>query len=220
MRPRWAVVLVALLLTAACAWLVFYSPVFRVREILVDGSREVSSEQVVAAADIVVGTSMTSLPLEEITDRVERLDAVAMVDVVREWPSTVRISVVEQTPVAIVRTDAGFSLIGDDGAQFRPAASRPTGLPLLDPADGAVDVADAELTVATALPDSLRPDVVRISSSLDGRVTLLLRDGADVDWGTASASPLKAQALLALRSERSSAATYDVSTPEAPAWSG
>jgi cell division protein FtsQ len=69
-----------------------------------------------------------------------------------------------------------------------------------------------------ALPQSLLRRVDVIDADSVQAVQLVLRNGAVVDWGNAYASQRKAQVLRALLQRH--AAHYDVSVPDAPAWSG
>jgi cell division protein FtsQ len=102
----------------------------------------------------------------------------------------------------------------------------------------------AAFTVARSLPRQLRKHVATIDAVSPTSIRLTLGDGATVDWGTPEASIRKADVLLVLlrrhaspskpaggsglseQSEQSGdtgvvseAQHYDVSVPDAPAWS-
>ena len=225
-RSPWVLTLLALVLIALAAWVVYASPAFTARTVRVVGAQQVTDKQVVDAAQVPEGVPLLRLPAGEIAARVEQLDAVSSASVQRQWPDTVRIVVTERRPVAAVLTASGFGIVGSDGTVFRVERSRPDALPLLDtpttsaPSSGtgsSIDPRDAAFHVAVALPDTLAKKVADITADA-AAVQLTLRDGAVVEWGTTASSGRKAEVLGALL--RHAAANYDVSVPDAPAWSG
>jgi cell division protein FtsQ len=217
-RPRtWVVAVVAVLVLAAAAWVVFWSPLLSVRTVEVYGATTLSDQRVLAAAAVQDGTPLARLDLGAVADRVRGIDAVADVSVVRAWPHGVRIEVTERTAVAVVRVPDGYGLLGDDGTVFRTVSHRKPGLPFLDQtvADATTDTAaQAALQVAVELPAALSAKVSSVSAAQDDEVVVRLRNGSTVDWGTAVATSRKAEVLLLLLPER--AAHYDVSAPETP----
>jgi len=226
-RLLWAVALLLALVGAALGWLVFFSPVFSARTIVIMGTEQVTDEQVLRAAAVPRDLALARLPLASIADRVEQLDAVATVQVKRDWPDTLRIVVTERRPVAVVRTAAGFGVVGSDGSIYQTEPLRPSGLPLLlrlsmapvtTSAVSPVDSSIAAFDVASSLPHSLRTKVDQVTAESVQAVRLVLRNGAIVEWGSPGASQRKAEVLAALLGHQ--AARYDVSAPDTPAWSG
>lgn len=222
---RWrmptAVAVIAVLLALALVWLVLFSRVFAAREVVVEGTDQVTPTQVRAAAQVPTDMALARLPLDAISARVETLDSVASAIVVRDWPDAVRIVVTERRPVAVVDNGARFGVVGSDEVVYRTESTRPAGLPLLDelPAGAIANGAStAAFRVATLLPDPVRSKVIRISAASGDSVQLQLRSGARVEWGSAASTERKAQVLLLLLPKR--AAHYDVSAPDAPAWTG
>lgn len=76
----------------------------------------------------------------------------------------------------------------------------------------------AAVTVASELPEAIRGKVVTVEASTRNNVTLILKDGAEVLWGSAEGGPFKAEVLLVLLKEVD-ARFYDVSAPGVPATS-
>jgi cell division protein FtsQ len=219
--PSWwrtrGLAVVGVVVLAAAAWVVFWSPLLSVRTVDVSGATTLSDQRVLAAAAIEEGTPLARLDLGAVADRVRGIDAVAEVSVVRAWPHGVRIEVTERTAVAVVRAPGGYGLLGDDGTVFRTVPRPRPGLPFLDQtvADGTTDTAaQAALQVAVELPAALSDKVASVSAARPDEVVVRLRSGGTVDWGTAVATERKAEVLLLLLSQR--AAHYDVSAPETP----
>lgn len=227
-RSRWVLLVVALGVMALAGWAVFASTTFAARSVTVEGARQVSPQQVRDAADVSMELPLMRLPLDQIAQRVEQLDAVAAVSVERDWPDAVRIVISERTPVTQVRTSDGFGLVGSDGRLYRTEPELLRTLPLLTSVwpSGAETVTDdaigdsttAGFTVAAAMPEAMRRQVADIDSSDLQRIEVTLDGGAVVQWGTSTDSRRKSEVLQLLLARRAS--TYDVSVPDAPAWSG
>jgi cell division protein FtsQ len=225
-RSPWIVGLALLGLVSVLGWLMFFSPVFSARTIVVVGSEQVTDDQVRNAAEIPAGMSLARLPLTDIAARIEELDAVASARVERQWPNTVRIVVTERRAVAVVPSDDGFGVVGSDGVTYRVLASRPDDLPLLERLTSEAasstswmsgDASVAAFTVARELPHSFARSVDLITADSVREVELTLRSGVVVEWGNAVNTQGKAEVLVQLLARH--AAHYDVSVPEAPAWS-
>jgi len=229
LHSPWVIGLALLATVAMLGWLFFYSPIFSARTVLVVGSHQVTEDQVLAAAEVPKGMALARLPLSDIAARVEQLDAVATAHVEREWPDTVRIVVTERRPVAAVATTGGFGIVGSDGEMYRVVATRPTDLPMLDrlspdlgtaTSDTSDDVDVATFTVARELPPRFAQKVDTINATSVRAVRVVLRNGSSVQWGSANNTNEKAQLMLRLLQKQAPrATTYNVSVPEAPAWS-
>ena len=76
----------------------------------------------------------------------------------------------------------------------------------------------AAVAVARDLPEEIRRRVVTVEASTRNDVTLILKNGAEVMWGSAEEGPFKAEVLLVLLKEVD-ARYYDVSSPGVPATS-
>jgi cell division protein FtsQ len=218
---RWAAAGTAVVAVATGVWVVLFSSVLAVRTVEVVGEQQVTDEQVLAVAEVPVGTPLARLDVTGIEQRVAGLDAVAEVHVTRVWPDGVRIEVVERRPFAVIRTGSGFGVLGSDGVVFRSVRGPLPTLPLIDQqvGDAATEpAAAAALQVALALPPDLSRRVALVAAKSPDRVVLTLRNGSTVSWGTAEASAHKAQVLLLLLPLR--AGHYDVAAPDAPVTQG
>ncbi len=241
---RFGLVAVALLVVGFAVWAVFFSAIFSARNIDVQGNKQVSDQDVLDAAAIPTDVPLLRLPLQQIADRIEQLDAVSTATVVRDWPDGVQVTVTERTPVAQVALAQGYGLIGSDGFLYRTESSAIRSLPVIDhgwatPVDGSsvtdvqgtdvqdtdvqdTDVQDtddtmrAAVTVASSLPHSVRSDVALINADDPYGIELTMRNGAVVEWGSAASGLEKGQVLALLL--RHPATTYNVTAPDAPTW--
>lgn len=219
-RPL-VVALVLLGLVVAGAWLVFVSPVLTVSGVQVSGSGVLTPAAVRRAAAVPTGAPLATVDLDAVRARVRRLPAVEDADVSRAWPDRVRVDVTERRAVAVLETPgAGGTLQGVDerGVVFRRYASPPRDLPVVRPGDaeGGLDtdaLAEAA-TVAGSLPAALAARVAHVEVRTVDRITLRLRGGREVRWGSADDSADKARVLEVLLEQRGS--YYDVSTPGQP----
>jgi cell division protein FtsQ len=208
---------------AASADALTYSPIFRARSILITGDIALGERRILRLAGVRAGANVFHLDTAEAERRLEGDPRIEHATVIRRLPSTVRITIVERVPVAIVADPAGTAtLVGGDGATLGPAtdASR---LPLLARADGmATDPGSLRpgAAASAAMPAALRAQVETILTLADGSLRLSMRDGVSVSYGPPddlAAKARSAQALLRWAAGQGVAlASIDVSVPGAP----
>jgi len=198
---------------ALLAWVLLMSPLLAVRTVAVSGTTRLSPDQVRAAADVVRGTPLARIDAAAVVRRVEALRAVADVQVIRAWPSTLKLRVIERKPVVGIVTDSGVTLVDAQGMPFAAAPALPTGLVRLQVAHpGPKDATTkAALAVLAVLPEPIRGRVRIVRAASPSSVTLVLRDGRRVLWGGVDDTALKAQAAEALL--KMPGTVYDVSRP-------
>lgn len=214
----WRVVLAVVLtlsLLAGAVWLVFFSSVLAVKGVRVEGAGVLDPREVRDVAAVPTGSPLASVDLDRIAARLSQLPAVDAVDVSRAWPDHVLVDLTERVAVAVVERDGAVRGVDGDGVVFRRYPSRPPGLPLLRTGPRTSSDALAEATrVVDALPVDLadRVDYVEVQSV--DTITLRLRDGRSVLWGSAEESDNKAEVLDVLLDQKAS--VYDVSVPGRP----
>ena len=212
-----------MLALAAVAWVIWGSPLLAVRTVQVDGVTTLPAEQVRETAGLAEGTPLLRVDVVAAQQRVAQLPQVDSVEVTRGWPSTVVITVVERTPVAVVGTPGRRSLVDARGVLFDTiTGDAPDGVVPLDVADPGPDDPPtmAALGALTALPGDVREQVTAASATSREDVSLTLEDGTQVRWGTPDETTEKAAALAAVLGQIDAEAlepadTIDVSTPDA-----
>lgn len=185
-----AVVLVAVSMVAG-AWLLVHSPVLDVEAVDVQGTFFLDPGEVVTASGIAVGDAMLRLDTASAVDALQSNPWIDDASVYRSWfDGGVVIEIAERQPVAAVVTAGGdaFALV-DVSGQVLAVAADPAGLPVvagvvpgapgerLDPADRGI------IAVAGAIPSGLGSRVQSIIPGSNGRIELLLNDGAVVRFG-------------------------------------
>jgi cell division protein FtsQ len=200
---------------AAAVWLVFFSSVLAVKGVQVEGTGVLDPRTVRHVAAVPTGSPLAAVDLEAVAGRVETLGPVADVDVSRAWPDRIRIDVTERVAVAVVDVGGVLRGVDEEGVMFRRFPSRPPSLPLLriGAATQAEALAEAARVVET-LPGSLASRVEYVAVSTVDRISLRLRSGQTVQWGSADESDQKAEVLAVLLKQKAS--MYDVSVPGQP----
>jgi cell division protein FtsQ len=203
---RWLIpVVIVVPILLAVGWLLWFSPWLAVTQVqvTVSSAPEVAGpltpDEVSAVAEVQTGTP---------------LPAVESVAVSRSWPDAIVIDVVRRTPVALVASSSGYDVVDASGAVIRNVATIEGDLPVVR-ATG--DGVGAAVAVARELPEEIRRKVVGIEASTRNDVTLLLRNGSEVMWGSAQDGAFKAKVLQTLF--QVDAKYYDVSAPGVPATS-
>jgi cell division protein FtsQ len=195
--------------------ILYFTPVMSARSVVVTGTGAVTREEVIDVAQVRPGTPLLQIDTDEVADRVAGIRRVASARVQREYPSELRITIVERIPVVVKDFGDGPHLFDRDGVDFATAPP-PPGLPYLDvdspgPADPPTRAA---LQVMTALRPEVVAQVGRVAAPSLSSITLTLADGRTVVWGTTDRTDEKAEKLAALLTQPGR--VYDVSSPDLP----
>ena len=218
---RWRVVrrlVLALLLVglvAGAVWAVFFSSYVTAREVEVRGNGTISDAKVERAAAVPIGTPLARVDMKAIVARVQPISEVRYVEVGRSWPHTVRITITERTPIAVIDQGSGLKALDDKGVPFGSYAKRPKNLPLVRTDAGTPGEALAEAAkVVDALPADIarRVDAVEVDSV--DEIKLVLASGRKVIWGSAEDSDQKAEVLAVLLKQPGN--QIDVTVPGRP----
>ncbi|MCE6993784.1 FtsQ-type POTRA domain-containing protein [Saccharothrix sp. S26] len=209
-RRRVGAVLVMLVVTVVVCT-VWFTPALGVREVQVRGILDLTADEVRAAAAVEPGTPLVRLDVDAVAGRVRELPRVAGVEVERVLPGTVRLTVDEREPVAVIKAPEGAHLVDVTGKDYATVVQPPVGLPELKVTPDAVAAAVA---VLTQLPESLRKDVSTVTADSPSDVRLALGGGREARWGSSDDTARKAAVLEVLLTRKGS--VFDVSSPELP----
>jgi cell division protein FtsQ len=218
---------VAVLAGAAAVWVLYGSSWLRVERVSVSGTRVLTVAQVREAADVPVGSPLVSVDTDAIAARLRReLPRIDSVEAVRSWPDGIGLEVTERTPVLVVEKGANFIEVDAHGVRFATVPKAPKGVPALElavsrpavlrrfPADRLVREA---VRIARDIPDAVVRDTRTVKVRSYDDVSLELRGGRTVAWGSDEKGRAKARTLLALMKADPGARHFDVSAPTAPA---
>ena len=195
--------------------LLYFTPIMSARDIVVVGSGAVTQEEVVNAAAVAPGTPLLQVNTDTVAERVAAIRRVASVRVQREYPSTLRITVVERVPVVVKDYPDGPHMFDRDGVDFAVGVP-PQGVPYLDTKNPGPDdpPTKAALDVMTSLRPEVAAQVARVDAPSVAGITRQLTDGRQVIWGTTDRTEEKALTLGALLTQPGK--IYDVSSPDLP----
>jgi len=195
--------------------LLYFTPIMAARNIVVVGLGAVTQDEVTAAAAVAPGTPLLQVDTDAVAERVAAIRRVASARVQRQYPSTLRVTVIERIPVVVKDYPDGPHMFDKDGVDFATGPP-PAGVPYLDadnpgPSDAPTKAA---LQVMTALRPEVAGQVARVAAPSVAAITLTLTDGRTVVWGTTDRTEEKALKLGALLTQPGQ--TYDVSSPDLP----
>lgn len=231
-RPHRLIILIltVVLALAATLWILYGSPWLRVERVSASGTRVLTPEQVRKAADVPVGSPLVSVDTGAIEARLRRkLPRIDSVDVVRSWPHGISLNVTERTPVLLIEKGANFIEVDDEGVRFATVSDAPKNVPSLElavsrpeslrrfPTDRLVRAA---VRIAGDIPSAVARDTRAVKVRSYDAVSLELKDGRTVAWGSGENGRAKARTLTALMKAAPKARHFDVSAPTAPASSG
>lgn len=202
---------VGLIALGLVAW---FTPMLSVRTVEVDGLAAVPEEQVRQALQVPDGLSILRLDTDAMAEQVARLPKVRSVRVQRVFPSTVRVTVAERSPVLYFDSPEGAHLLDCDSVEFAIEPPGPGVPKLVTEHPGGTDpVTKAAVAVMAAIPIPLRDQVgvgAVVARSVSD-IALELRDGRTVLWGGTVDSSRKAAVVGPLLSQPGK--VFDVSSP-------
>ncbi len=190
-RLRRLLVVLGAVAVAAAGWGATRSPLLDVDRILVEGNLETPWGAVVAASGVERGQAMTDVDPRAAEAAVAALPWVAEAAVAREWPGTVRITVVERVAVAAAPArGGGWAMLDGAGHVLAHAGEAPPGLPavrglaaagepgtVLDD-DAAAGTLELAARLGAALPGALRSLLPDEREVVVGEVVVQVHDGA------------------------------------------
>lgn len=194
-----------------------YSPLFAVERITVAGTRTVDAAAVQEALAGQIGAPLALIDASEVKSALTEFPMIESYALEARPPHELLVRIVERTPVGVIRSDAGFTLVDAAGVVLSTTPQRPEGQPILS-IDGGTDTAAFRSAglVMRSLPGDLRAQVAEVSASTADDVTLVLAGGARILWGSEEDSVTKALVLVALMKTAPDAGTFDVSAPTVP----
>jgi cell division protein FtsQ len=198
---------------------VAYSPLLAVKEITVVGAQQLEAEDVSAALSKQQGTPMPLVDESAVKAALIKFPLIESYTLEARPPHELVVHIVERTPIGVIKTPAGFTVVDAAGVVLSTTEKREGDQPLLSMADGAgADAFEALGEVMRALPADIRGRVTAAEASSPNDVRLTFGDtDTDVVWGGAEESALKAYTLQKIMLERTpeDVSVYDVSSPRA-----
>lgn len=243
-----AAIVAAVAAVMVVAFLVLsHMPVFVITGIDAQASEHVSADALAKLAAVDEGTTLLNVDVAQISDNVRKNPWVKGVNITREFPDTLGVSVEERTVSAVVVIGSGTSVwaLGDDGAWIEPlslasdantdvtsaalAKADELGCLLIasvpatvDPAQGSPATDEVILDVLQyqdELPDSLSGEAQVYYASSVGSISMVLKSGLEISLGAPNDVSAKAQALSTIMGQYGEQLTYiNVRVPSKPSY--
>jgi len=195
---------------------VWFSTWLAVEDVEVSGAQTIPAADIRARADIDEGEPLVRVDLASVERRIGSLAAVRSVSVTRQWPHGILISVEERVAIAVVEIGGQLRGMDEDGVVFTDYQKPPPGLPRVETSIGTTSAALKEAAqVVSALPQELGLLVDHVQVTTVDQISLVLKDGRTVVWGSADDSDTKAEVIGPLLASVE-AQVYDVSVPSKP----
>jgi cell division protein FtsQ len=204
-RRRALVILGSTIGVVAALVALVVSPLFDVDRIEVRGVSSLSADELLEAADVARGDRMIEIDLTEARDGLRSVPGVRSANVERDWPSTIRITVTEEEPVAVLRSGGSEFLVSSTGRVLDAPPGETTGVvPFEVERDDVTgsgpgsEVAEDVLAAALAINRMATPFRSQVASaklSSSGSLTLALIDDASVRMGPVQDLPAKIGAI-------------------------
>jgi cell division protein FtsQ len=201
---------------------------FALRNVELEGATPAVAQQVRAALGRFSGTNLLALDGAAVVRTIDDLPTVRSATYDRDFPRTLRVRVVPESPVAVLRRGSGAWLVSDRGRVIAAVArTRDRSLPRIWlPAATEIEIGGFLTGEAAASARALRTVVAaRFAGRVlwarvqDGQLTLALRSGLQVQFGAPVSLALKIAVVRAVLPPLSPPSvggpTYlDVSVPE------
>lgn len=207
--------IVAVLALVMCFAL--FSPVLAVRTVVFDGQKLVDPKILEHAVAPIYGKPLPQVTADEVQTLLGQVVQVKSSSIEARPPSTLRVSIVERIPVALLKNEDAYLLVDQEGVELGtttdPASAA---LPLIDGGKAAIgqDTFKAMTEVLANLPQPILAQLANATAASPDAVELKLVDGRSVIWGDASDMELKAVVLETLLNAPAPAPAAGAPAPE------
>jgi cell division protein FtsQ len=214
----------------ACGFL-YNSDVFPIKVVEVEGAERLTADHVRALAQVPEDATLLRFPADEVRERVETDPWVASANVSRNFPDTMRITVEEREPAALVDLVDEYLVVDSDGYVIeRQSLEETTTLVVvrdlkdIDPTPGTRSDSEG-LANALAVLDGLSPElrgmVRAISVAAVDETALLTNDGVEIFFGRAEDVEKKDSVAREILQQYGDTAVFiDVRAVDQPIWRG
>lgn len=188
----WQILLVVFLFALA-AFVIFKSPLFEIKKIGVTGNRQVEASKIIAASGIHSGINIFKVNLKEAHSRLSLMPILKDVQLERDFPDGIIITVKERNPVAFLPDNNGFIQLDKDRVYIKKSQSLTGELPVITGveaiASGPGEIVKGEglaaaLQVVVELPQELVQRLSEVHYQDNGSFVLYTVEGNQCRLGT------------------------------------
>ncbi|WP_337457859.1 FtsQ-type POTRA domain-containing protein [Microbacterium sp. KHB019] len=216
-RMMWLGALGAVVLLIAGSVVAAYSPLFAVERITVAGTSSLDAATVEAALSDQIGRPLALVDDSQVKAALMAFPLIETYALEAKPPHDLTVRIVERTPIGVVKSDAGYTLVDAAGVALSTTEQPPEGQPVLNVEGGpGSDAFESVGLVVRSLPAEVRTTLSEVSASTLDDVTLKLSTGLTVVWGSAEDSVLKSATLSSILKAKPDARNVDVSSAQVP----
>ncbi|HSK47797.1 MAG TPA: FtsQ-type POTRA domain-containing protein [Coriobacteriia bacterium] len=225
--------LVAAVLLGALLWgciALYRAPIFVIKTTVVDGEKHFSEAEILAIAQVPENATLLRVPVRDVEERLKADPWIRDATVQRDFPSTLRVSVKERTPAAIV--DAGGSeiwVVSQDGHWLGKRSEDDTGLVTVTAVEQVTprrggQVLEPEVTnaarVLAGISPSLRKKVRSVSAPTVEETALKTKGDVEIFVGEATAMAEKDRIIREILRKQDGVVYINVRVTDRPTWRG
>lgn len=194
-----------------------YSPLFAVEKITVAGARTLKPALVQEALKGQIGTPLALVDASAVKSALTEFPMIETYALEARPPHELLVRIVERTPIGVIKSQAGYSLVDAAGVVLATTPDKPEDRAVLEITGGRDSQAfHSAGLVMRSLPADLRATVSTVTATSGDDVTLALQDGKTIVWGSEKESSMKAAVLVRLIKASPESRTFDVSSPTVP----
>lgn len=191
-RSRLLIVVFAIVILVMAFVLIYNSSLFKIRKVKISGSKHVANKRVLELARIESKANLLKLNTEEITKNLQVEPWVKEATIIKQYPDTLEIRLVERRPFCLVETKAGLFVVDEDRFVLEKRSSAEGNFPLIKELRVSSfpigkKVYSAPLSNAILCLRSLDKDIYgRVNFVLAASVeklTLITKDGIEILYG-------------------------------------
>lgn len=193
-----------------------YSPLFAVEKITVVGATTLDPATLEAALADQLGTPLALVDSSEVKASLLAFPLIETYALEAKPPHDLTVRIVERTPVGVIRSDAGYTLVDAAGVALSTTSDQPAGQPILNITGGTDSAAfESAGLVVRSVPADLRAALTNVTATTPDDVTLTLSTGLTIVWGNSENSPTKREVLAKTLLSVPGASSIDVTSPHA-----
>lgn len=219
-RLNWWETIIFSIIILVAGFILVSSPLFEIDTITVEGNLHLQAEEIRSASGIVPGTNIFQAQTREAEDRLEALPAIRKAELVREFPSTVRIIVEERVPVALLNIHGEFWEVDVEGVPVRKKGKGWDGLPVITGVQFGNPNLQRTLEAVEKLPKEVVAGLSEVWFGNDLRLILYTFDGIEIRLGQLEHLEQKGVLLLEVlalvRDDGRKVEYIDLSEPDKP----
>ena len=193
-----------ILLVLVAVFILFQSPVFEVRQIVVSGTT-ISAETIISVSGISPGQNIFKLDIKSAEKKIQLLPLVKVVNITRKLPATINVNLEERKAVGVLQITDGFTQVDDEGVCLRKIDIANSKMPVITgvqvdfPGIGKrmkSEKLSTVLNVVDELPGEILPKLSEVHIDDEGRIQLYMLDGIQCRLGLPEKIKQKGQILL------------------------